>query len=401
MFEGGSTIMKLPKNFSTSIDELLGVSNRKTIFLSTWDKEMHKNEVPYEIIAKSTNITLDNINKYQYMDEMHHIKEYIANSISLEEKIVISSNSLAIAPNGTASSYLILRTLNQNKKICPLLLTPIYFSYISALKDFCENIEFYQTFRENNIHIDFFEIENIIIKCHINIIILNDPIFGCGISFKNDTYEQIIFLCQKYHITLIVDYVYGGMNWNGERHYIHKYLLEQINVGKKILLIDSISKRLFINGIKSAVIYGEPSVIYEIEKASVYTLGCMVYSQISLLKELYNPYNKETINKIINNNISCSQENYDFINSLILGTCCHLEECNSGYFALFKIPYNILGSNSNMYIAKLILNKCNVITIPHERYLYFNNDEYCFRINLLASKISIAQGIKAIINKFC
>lgn len=131
MFEGGSTIMKLPKNFSTSIDELLGVSNRKTIFLSTWDKEMHKNEVPYEIIAKSTNITLDNINKYQYMDEMHHIKEYIANSISLEEKIVISSNSLAIAPNGTASSYLILRTLNQNKKNLSIVINPnIFFLHI-------------------------------------------------------------------------------------------------------------------------------------------------------------------------------------------------------------------------------------------------------------------------------
>lgn len=401
MFEGEGIIMKLPKNFTTSIDELLEVSNRKTIFLSTWDKKIHKNEVPYEIIAKSTNISLNDINKYQYMDEMHHIKEYIANSISLEEKMVISPNSLAIATNGTASSYLILRTLNQNKKICPLLLTPIYFSYISALKDFCKNIEFYQAFLENNIYIDFSKIENIIIKCHINIIILNDPIFGCGLSFKNETYEQIIFLCQKYNITLIVDYIYGGMAWNEERHYIHKYLLEQINVGKNILLIDSISKRLFINGIKSAIIYGNPSVIYEIEKASVYTLGCMVYSQISLLKGLYNPGNKETINKVINNNISCSQENYDFINSLILGKKCHLERCDSGYFALFKIPYNIFGLNSNMHIAKLIISKCNVITIPHERYLYFNDDEYCFRINLLASKISIAQGINAIINNFC
>ncbi len=393
--------MNLPENFNTSIDELLDSSRSDTIFLSTWDKKIHKSDVPLKIITKSTHITLNDINKYQYMDEMRQVKSYISNSICLNEKMLISPDNFAVATNGTASSYLILKTLSQNAKIYQLILTPIYFSYILSLKEFCENIEFFQVFQDSNLNINFSKLEDIISKNHINLVIINDPIFGCGISIKNETYKKFIYLCKKYYVTLIVDYIYGGMNWNEERHYIHKYLLEQINSCENVIIIDSMSKRLFINGIKNAIIYGSSSVIKRIEKESVHTLGCMVYSQISLLKELYSPYNKETINKLINNNISHSKNNYDFIKSLVLGTNCYLENCDSGFYSLFKIPYRILGTNSNMQIAKMILKKCNVLTIPHERYLYFNTYEYCFRINLLSSKINLAQGINAIIDNFC
>lgn len=392
--------MRLPIDYNTSIDELLNSTDRHTIFLSTWDKDICKNDIPFEMIKKSVSISINEINKYHYMDEMDEIKKYISNSIFHHDNLIISQNKMAIGTNGTASSYLVLRALSKRKPLRPLLFTPIYFSYIPSLKDFCNNIEFYQVFNSNEIYIDLCKVEQIIKTNQINLLVLNDPVFGCGISIKNDTYREIIYLCQKYGVTLIVDYIYGGMEWDIERHYTHKYLLEEISKNKDVILIDSMPKRLLINGIKSALIYGAPSLIYEIEKTSVYTVGCMVYSQISLLKELYCPKNKNTINNMIENSIICAKENYDLIKSLIINSNCLIDNCDSGYFALFKIPYSILKTTSNMFISKAILKKCNVLTIPHDRYLYFNKDYYCFRINLLSSKDNLTKGITALITSF-
>lgn len=392
--------MKLPLNYDTSIDFLLNHSNDQTVFLSTWDKNIRKNEVPYKIIEKSTAISIPDVNKYQYMDEMDCVKSYISSAISLDGNIYVPPDKIAIATNGTASSYLILRTLNQEMALRPLLFTPIYFAYISALKDFCEDIEFYQVFHEKEVKINFDEVEQIIKFKSINVIIVNDPIFGCGISIKNDTYNNIISLCKKYNIILIVDHVYGGMEWTQERSYIHDFLIDKIVSDNHIILIDSMPKRLLINGIKSAIIYGNSSFILKLEKASVYTLGCMVYSQVSLLQELYNPQNRVALNKIMNKNICRAKEHYDFIMSLTLGSKCYLDSCNSGYFALFKMPYSIFESTENIQIAALILKDCNVLTIPHDRYLYYSKDYYTFRVNLMASKMSLDKGLTTILNKY-
>lgn len=392
--------MKLPLDYDTSIDVLLNHSNKQTIFLSTWDKEIRKNEVPYKLIEKSTAISLPVINRYQYMDEMECVKAYISSAISFDGKTHISPEEIAIATNGTASSFLILRTLNQEMTLRPLLFTPIYFAYISVLKDLCDEIEFYQVFDSKEVSINFDEVEQIVKSKLINVIIINDPIFGCGISIKDEIYSNILTLCKKYDVILIVDHVYGGMEWNKERSIVHNFLIQRIESCNKIILIDSMPKRLLINGIKSALIFACPSFVRKIEKASVYTLGCMVYSQISLLQELYNPHNRSALNKIMNKNISRAEAHYDFLMSLTMGRKCYLENCDSGYFALLKMPYSIFGYANNIQIASLMLKDCNVLTIPHDRYLYYSKDYYAFRVNLMASKMSLERGINALIDEY-
>ena len=392
--------MRLPKHYSTSIDDLLINRDSQTIFLSTWDRNISENDVPMEIINESVSITLEDISKYQYMDEMHELKEYISNSISTKES-QISPSMIAIATNGTASAYLVLKTLAQKKHLRPLLLTPIYFTYISSLKELCDSIEFSQVFYQEDIIINLSEIEHIITEESINTMIINDPIFGCGVAVKEEIYELLAALCKKHEITLIIDYVYGGMEWCEERWYLPHHLQRLLTKGLDIIVIDSLSKRLFINGIKSAVIYGPPSFICEIEKASVYTLGCMTYSLVSLIKELYDPHNIGTIFNAVNKNIINAKNNYQLICSLLLDKNCFIEKCDSGHFALIKIPYDILKMSANSCIAKSILEKCNVITIPHDRYLYFNDKYYCFRINLLSDRTSILTGIRSIIKQLC
>lgn len=390
--------MKLPSNYDTSIDSLLERSNNDTLFLSSWDRDIKESDVPFNLIKKAIRISINDVNKYQYMDEMLETKEYIKNTILNEEKISISSQNIAVATNGTAGAFLILKTLSEHQHLSPLLLTPIYFSYISALNALCETIEYYQVLQNEKIVFDYEKIELLMREKHINLIVINDPLFCSGLPIENKVYKQLILLCEKYKATLLVDFLYGGMEWYGERHYTQTYLLKEISKGKSVFLIDSMPKRLFINGIKNAVIYGESSNIQNLEKLSVYTVGCMVYSQISLLKELYNPKNKSVINEIINQNVSTAVHNYTFIKSLLLDSNCYLNECSSGHFALCNIPYYLLEKDSNINIAKSILNRFNIITIPHDRYLYFDSSNYCFRVNLLHSKPSLALGINNIKN---
>lgn len=131
---------------------------------------------------------------------MESLKEWFCEQIVSNEKINLMSNYFAIAPNGTSGAMLSLQTLNMNEGLRPILLTPIYFSYINLLKLMGTDIEYYQIIKDGHLYIDYLELTDIIIKTNANILILNDPVFGSGVKITNDVYKKLISICDKYHM---------------------------------------------------------------------------------------------------------------------------------------------------------------------------------------------------------
>ena len=380
--------MKLPVNHNTHIDNLIieYEKNSNNIFLSDWNKPSCIPNFSQAISKKALKDTLENINKYFFIDEMESLKEWFCEQIVSNEKINLMSNYFAIAPNGTSGAMLSLQTLNMNEGLRPILLTPIYFSYINLLKLMGTDIEYYQIIKDGHLYIDYLELTDIIIKTNANILILNDPVFGSGVKITNDVYKKLISICDKYHMTLFVDYVYGGMEWNSRPLLLNEFLINNIQCEKPIIYIDSISKRLFTNGIKNSLVFANSKIIHKIEQLAVYTTGCITASQVSYFKELYNNENYKIVTNTIANNIVMARKNYSLLKTLISCTGFYMSNCESGYYCLMNIPYTLFKTKNNMKIAESILKSLGILTIPHDRYLYFDDRYYSFRMNLTVDK---------------
>lgn len=394
--------MKLPTNHNTNIDKLLVEyeKNHNNIFLSDWNKPHCIPNFDQTISQKALKDSLENINEYFFIDEMENLKKWFCKQFISSEKIEVMPNYFAITSNGTSSAMLSLQTLNMTESIRPILLTPIYFSYINLLKSMGTDIEYYQIIKDGNLNINYLELIDTITKTNSNILILNDPVFGSGILITNDIYKKLISICDKYHMILFVDYVYGGMEWNTRPSLLNNFLINSIQDGKPIIYIDSISKRLFTNGIKNSLVFANPEIIDKIERLTVYTTGCITAPQVSYFKELYNNENYEIVTDTIENNIVMAKNNYSLIRTLITYTNFYISNCESGYYCLLNIPYTLFETKNNMKIADSILKSLGILTIPHDRYLYFDDSYYSFRINLTIDKEKLLISIDKLLRFF-
>ena len=394
--------MKLPTNHNTNIDKLIVEyeKNYNNIFLSDCNKPHCIPNFDQTISKKALKDSLENINEYFFIDEMENLKKWFCRQIIRSEKIEVMPSYFAITSNGTSSAMLSLQTLNMTEGIRPILLTPIYFSYINLLKSMGTDIEYYQIIKDGNLNINYLELIDTIAKTNSNILILNDPIFGSGIPITNDIYKRLISICDKYHMILFVDYVYGGMEWNSRPSLANSFLINSIQDGKPIIYIDSISKRLFTNGIKNSLVFANSEIIDKIERLAVYTTGCITAPQVSYFKELYNNENYEIITDTIENNIVMAKNNYSLISTLITYTDFYISNCESGYYCLLNIPYTLFETKNNMKIADSILKSLGILTIPHDRYLYFDDSYYSFRINLTIDKEKLLISIDKLLRFF-
>lgn len=391
--------MKLPNNHNTNIDDLILKSEiiDNSFFLSDWNKPSYLPEFNPYISATAMREAFKNSSKYFFMDELKELKQIFSNEIVLTENIDISFSNFTIASNGTTSALLVIQVLNKHTQIRPILLTPIYFSYINLLKDMNIDIEYFPIVFKGKINIDYQALIKLIAQTNSNLLIINDPVFGVGLEITQEIYSNLINICEKCHVTLLVDYVYGGMEWYHQISLLNHYLISQINKKCQIIYIDSVSKRLFINGIKNSLIFADSSLISEIESFSVYSVGCLTSLQISYFKQIYNSHNYNDVINEIQKNIIIAKENYEILSALVSFTDLFLSTCNSGYYCLIYIPISFFKSTNYIDIANEILSSLKILTIPHDRYLYVEHQYYCCRINLILNKNDLLLSINKLL----
>jgi len=392
--------MRLPLTHDTTIDPLIQKINSKTCFLSDWNKENDCLNFCPEIIENAVNNDLPiYTNNYFFIDEMHDLKKWFNCEVLESTTVNLSNFDFSITSNGTSSAYLLFNILNNKKNLKVLLITPIYFTYIRVLKDLKVDVYYMEILKEGKISINFKELKENIVKHKINLIIINDPLLGSGIKITSDIYIDLVNMCKAYNILLFIDFMYGGMDWNLKNlKVVDDFLLNLFNIYSEIIIIESIAKRLFINGIKNCLVYSNKDIISLFENISVYTIGSLVYSQITLFKQLYDRKNRSVVLNAIKENITFAMANFELIKNLLVDTNCIISACENGYFCLIGIPYNKIGYKNNMDIANNLMDSINILTIPHDRYLFKSHSHYYFRINLSIEQSKLIPAIKKIIS---
>ncbi len=387
--------MILSNNFSTSIHEILECANDATFFISDWNKE---NNILNFDIDKTSLLSKYHTKKnvYFFSDEFQKLKENHAPFALCGETIEpISPSHFSIVSNCTVASFLCLYFISkQKKKINALILAPIYFSHIRILQDIGANIYYIDCYNNKNIIDEICEIVN---HNTIDILIATEPLFGTGISIAKYIFCKINEICNEREIYFLIDYAYGGMKWDDHLGSQEAFFM---NLAKNnyTILIESVCKRIFLNGIKHGIIVANAQIIKAIEEISVYVAGCLSEQQILVYEQLYNINTQNYIAEIINKNNSHYSSNYSLLKILLADTPFVISLCDSGYFCLIGILKNF--NMSNISIAKNILLRTNILTIPHDRYIFNSEDYYYFRVNLAVSQDKLLSAIQILLKTY-
>lgn len=386
------------KRFKTSIKKLVDAERNyrgKSIFLSNWDAELETISLPsVDFQNKLHNKTT--IGSYYYWTDELNYKTYFQNYFQQEYGINLSKERFLISSNGSSSIMLSLMALKELTFNKVLAFTPIYFSTINLFE-----LLGYQMYRfDLDVTKDFSflteDLENKIEENNIEILFITDPIFSSGIEFTEETYRVIFDICKKHDVWVVIDYIYGGMNWNDENYVVSRKIAYIVQNYTNYVVIESIAKRLFINGIKTATIFSEPNIIKKISRLSIYTVGSMCCLQLEMFKNIYNPNNTQIINSLVKENITIASQRFNKITSLLQGKNCIISSCNCSYFFLMGIPH--LNEMDDIDFSIHILNQTGVLTVPHSRYLLLNKNYYFFRVNLLIDENDLFTGILKISN---
>lgn len=196
-----------------------------------------------------------------------------------------------------------------------------------------------------------------------------------------------------------MDYVYGGLAWHIENpsYYIFNYpVYEAINSSEQYIFIESISKRIFLNGAKFALVFSSENLMRRILRLSVFMVGSMALQQVKLVPQIYSTSSEDALIDLIKKNAIIASNRYQIVKNLLAETNIELSSAGCGYFALMFVPTSNLKDDIEYSID--ILNKTGVLTTPHSRYLLKEKDRYSFRINLLLDKNSLIKGITKIID---
>ncbi len=391
--------MKLSSSFDTSIDRLLALQNDNTHFLSTWDKGNDHLEFSDAIIWSAVKQYPKLKNDYFFSDEFSSVKR----SLALNKVLPLSESELdhiGIFSNGTSAAMLALMSIKEIvSSIRAILIAPTYFTYIKILRDLDSDIYYFPVKIEGSLaHLPINSISECLAYHKINLVVLTIPLFGSGLSPTKERIAELCSICENAHCYLLIDYLYGGMEWFKHITIENEWLWGLCLKNAYILFIESMSKRVFLNGIKSAIVGASADLIRKMELKSVHLSGSLSYVQVEMLQELYLGENTAFIKNVIEKNIGYFRQNFEVLTTLCRSTPVQILPCTEGYFCLAEILSSL--DKGSMETAIRIMEQSNVMTIPHDRYLYFTPQKYTFRINLSVQKEMLLVGMKRLLQLY-
>lgn len=381
--------------FDNTIDELLLEAQKyeklhkcNPHFISDWNPSSENLKAVH---LKSNNVR-NVINNYNYLysiddiDYKENFKKY-CNKKSYNYELL----NFSLFSNSTITLYLIFKSLKMHSKNNILVFTPCYFTSDSALLSLEFNVYFF-SFINNCINED--SIISIIKERKINAILITDPIYGIGVSISYQTYKILINVAKKLNVTLIIDYSYGNMIWDEKEHIFNYNLISMLaHSGINYYVVDSLPKKLFLNGVKFSLLFSNLENISYIENLSLFVEGSITSEQFKNYYKCYDEKNSNLINTIINDYIHKAQNTYNLIQSLLLDCkTLKLEYANSGVFALVGMQRR-KSIKEDMNFSKLLIKKHGIFVTPHSRYRFYDDSWFYFRINLLLNKEVLLESL--------
>ena len=352
--------------------------SKEPFFVSDWDIDCLLTYSPVPIIEKSFVDSLNKVHEYSFIEDQNWIKNHIKYD---SEKHVRISPEFTLAPNGTAGLFLTLSHLSKNKQRF-LLLIPSYYSIIDTLE------QLGQTYIYFSIHNDDFndllmdKIEREIKVQKITSLVITDPIYCFGKSVSSEFIQSLASICNKYNCWLVMDHNLGGLEWDSPQ-IVPIEKINAISKAEKFCFIDSLPKRLLVNGLKFTVVYGSKELIKGIEDLSSQITGGFTSQQLHFAKELHLVENQELVLKMLNSNIQNIERNYQLLKSALIGSSLSLSAADSGYFCALEHQDFTFDEVNEYETFKKFLFDYDLLLLPTSYFTSAREGKYSVRINLM------------------
>lgn len=246
----------------------------------------------------------------------------------------------------------------------------------------------------------FDNIESTILSQKINLVIINNPLFGTGMCVSNKWITTIQDALLKTNGCILIDNIYNGLKWEHNVSLNDFELYNAVSSNNNFIILESLAKNLFLNGIKHCSIFSSPEWIDKLEKNSVLFFGSITAQQYNYIQKLYSKNEHSFIIRQLTQNIDYAKSNYYLLLSMLAGKNVYVSQCISGIFCLLGIPRSKFHTQDDLLIAKEILQKSNILTLPHDRYLHIDTKNYCFRVNLMAKRALLYKALDILQNCF-
>lgn len=352
-------------------------------FLSNWDVDGAKLAIVDKLVSEIHSNASTQSSLYNYSFEQFDLKDEIRGLLQNQFSVEIFESEITICPSATSSIYLVIESLAQltNKRL--LITTPIYFSVHESLRRQSFSTFFYHLNDHNNYKIDYHEFERIIIDQFIQVIYITDPIYSAGVGLSKSDYIVLTEICNRNGVYFIVDYCLGGLDWNKVNDFT--FDSEKMNTIKscnKFGLIDSLSKKLFLNGIKFSLVIGNEALINGIDLLSESVYGGLNSIQCHSIKKFYEHKNQTAIDILCLSNSSKIQDNYRLVSSYLIGTDFNISKANSGYFAVITHKKILAKQIDSRAFSLSLLQELNILVLTNDRLSFSSENHFGFRINL-------------------
>jgi len=360
---------------------------------SDWNNNDNTIKFPLHVIEKAMENNKDH-HKYTFMYDLISLKKSYSDFIKKHLNYDIDTKNISISQNSTSSIYLSIQALFSKQIKRFLVVTPTYFSILDAIKsDKTANIYYYHLKDINDFEINLNKLKKIINEQYIECLIITDPIFCTSKEINIKILDQLVQICNEKNIWLVYDYTLGNIYFNKDNSLFNISKLKIVQKTKKYIFIESISKRIFMNGIKNSIIFASKQIIPKIESVSNYINGGFSSSQLSFFNEIYNENNIEYLDDIFIQNKKTIKDNYNIIKTLLLNTNYDIYSLESGYYTtIYHKNYKLENLNIED-ITKKILYDANTFVIPNCRFSFYKTNHFGFRINLSKNKEYLIKSI--------
>lgn len=371
--------------------------------MSDWHNDLGDVVLPVELLSSLT-IKPETASMYRFLDTAEWLKKIVSGFYCNTFDVNLPYNQIAFCQNGTAAIHLVVRALVQKGMKRALVITPVYFSLMSSLEQ-CGVATVYH-------HLDLFnELEidtSMIIKearhQMVQAIFITAPIFSTGKSFNSDALIQILQYTESEGLFLVIDEMLAGLPWMQQDY--EPYLSHSMRLSiqsKNCLYIFSLTKSLFINGIKHSIVVGNSELITQIERKSDHIMGGITIYQMELAAKIYSCEFWRSVYQAARINVERFCTTYDLCKSTIIETSLKITSAESGFHCIAFIPENCVAPyKSAKKIVQELMFEYGYSAIPLPHFGFPSFSPLGFRINLSKKPGKLYSALKSlarIINK--
>ena len=361
--------------------EYIDQKKHKPIFPSDWDTVNDKAAYPSSFIQNSLRIETKQTLPYTFSDEQQEIKTMVLDHLPANN---ICLNNLAVSISSTAAIYLTILSLWRQGVIRFLLFTPVYYSIIETLEDLGAEIYYYNLLDKDDFEIDVVTLQRMMTYHKIEALVVTDPIYCVGKKIAPDILNELVYTCNQNNSWFILDNTLGGMSWESlETELFDRQQIDSTIKAEKYIIIDSLTKRMLINGLKHAIIISNDAFIEIVEDAASQVYGGFCFPQLQLMRELYDSRNKSDVTGLLQHNIQLIKDNYSLLTSFLKGSFFELYNANSGYYTMIKHKTYLCSEVNIEAQIKRYLYKFNSFLLPPWYFNFDDRNHFAIRVNLL------------------